>query len=95
LILNERIIEDDVLKKLILGTDLKSEEITSSPHVVSQVFGEFTHSNFTNLADIFPAHQATNPSHHPSGAQLNSDKNYFKVKVTVLGILPMNLRELT
>ena len=53
LILNERIIEDDVLKKLILGTDLKSEEITCTPHIVSQVFGEFMHSNFTNLADIF------------------------------------------
>ncbi len=28
LLLNERIIEDDVLKKLILGSDLSSEEIT-------------------------------------------------------------------
>ena len=54
LILNERIIEDDVLKKLILGTDLKSEEIICTPHIVSQVFREFMHSNFT--------------SHHPTFA---------------------------
>ena len=26
---------------------------------------------------------------------MNIDKNYFKVKVYVLGILPMNIRELT
>ena len=67
LILNERIIEDDVLKKLILGTDLKSEEITCTPHIVSQVFGEFMHSNFTNLADIFPDKNSKN-NHHPTSA---------------------------
>jgi len=67
LILNERIIEDDVLKKLILGTDLSSDEITCSPHIVSQAFGEFLHFNFTNLADIFPVQQTGN-SHHPTTA---------------------------
>lgn len=53
-LLTERIIEDDVLKRLVLGSDLTMLEIAGTPHVVSQVFGEYMGLNLTNLADIFP-----------------------------------------
>lgn len=35
MLLNERIIEDDVLKKLILGSDLTMKEIVAQPLVIS------------------------------------------------------------
>lgn len=52
--LSERIIEDEVLKKLILGCDLTQEEICCQPHIVSSVGGDYQNLNVTSLIDIFP-----------------------------------------
>jgi uncharacterized metal-binding protein len=57
LLLNERIIEDDILKKLILGSDLTVQEIAATPHVISTVQGDYSNLNLTNLADIFPSEE--------------------------------------
>jgi hypothetical protein len=86
--LSERIIEDEVLKKLILGSDLTQEEISCQPHIVSTASGDYQSLNITNLSDIFPEKNSV-------ASNVNLERNYFKVKVTVLGILPQNIREFT
>ena len=85
MILNERIIEDDVLRKLILGSDLTLQEITSTPHILSGVSGDYCSLNLTNLVDMFPIIGGGLPSATRAN---NFEKNYFKVKVSVLGVLP-------
>jgi hypothetical protein len=85
--LNERIIEDDVLKRLILGTgDVSANEIIGCPHVMSSVFGDYQSLNLTNLADIFPPIKLEGAMVH--SMMMTQERNFFKVKVTVLGILP-------
>lgn len=80
------------MKRLILGSDLDLKEICAKPQVVSSVSGDYTNLNLTNLTDIFPPMpgQAFNQAYN-----LNLERNYFKVKVTVLGVIPQNIRELT
>lgn len=85
MMLTERIIEDDVLKKLILGSDLTLQEISAAPVIVSTVSSDYLNLNITNLSDIFPPLVG---GHISSSLSVNRDRNYFKVKVSVFGILP-------
>jgi len=94
--LTERIMEDDVLKRLVLGSDNTMMEIAGNPHVVSAVSGEYMSLNVTNLADIFPPSVRIKDC-GPLGKslQMNMERNFFKVKAAVLSVIPANVHELT
>eukprot|EP00347_Sterkiella_histriomuscorum_P010807 403374850 len=90
LLMNERVLEDDFLKKLILSTE-QDKDITmcSDPIVISNVSQQYSEMYFTTLNEVF---------HMPTGSSNSAfdycQTNIFRVKVFTLGFMPNNIREM-
>ncbi|CDW85854.1 alpha telomere binding protein [Stylonychia lemnae] len=88
LILNERVIEDELMKKLILNTDIDKNLTMGQPLVITQINKQYNEMPYTSLFELY----------HKPAVEISYDFNQhdiMRMKVFTLGFLPSNIREMT